>query len=147
MELRQLRYLVALADERHFTRAAAREHVAQPAVSAQIARLERELGEPLFHRDRRAATLTPAGAALLPHARAALGAAQRGRETLASLRGLLHGRLRVGVSRPVDRRFAAALGEFHRAHPAIEIALSERHNGPLLAAVSVRRFSTRLIIG
>src|SRR5215218_6503434 len=104
MDLRQMSYFVAVAEEGQFTRAAARERVAQPAVSAQVRRLERELGEQLFHRDPRAVALTDAGAALLPHARAALAAAQRGRDTIASLRGLLHGRLRVGVSGPGDSR-------------------------------------------
>lgn len=136
MELRQLTYFVAVAEERQFTRAAARVSVAQPAVSAQIRRLERELGETLFHRDRRAVTLTEAGEALLPHARAALSAAERGRDTIASLQGLLHGRLRIGVSRPVDHRLAETLGDFHRAHPAIEIALTEQHNEPLLGALA-----------
>ncbi len=136
MELRQLTYFVAVAEEGQFTRAAARVSIAQPAVSAQIGRLERELGEPLFRRDRRGVTLTGAGEALLPHARAALAAAERGRDTLASLRGVLHGRLRVGVSGPGDRRLAATLGAFHRAHPAIEITLIEQHNEPLLEAVA-----------
>src|SRR5262250_1482506 len=98
MDLRQLSYFVAVAEEGQFTRAAARVSVAQPAVSAQIRRLERELGEPLFHRDRRAASLTGAGEALLPHARAALSAADRGRDAITSLRGVLHGRLRLGVA-------------------------------------------------
>jgi DNA-binding transcriptional LysR family regulator len=136
MDLRQLSYFVAVADERQFTRAAERVSVAQPAVSAQIRRLERELGEPLFHRDRRAVTLTAAGDALLPHARAALSAAERGRDTIASLRGMLHGRLRIGVAGPVDRRLAATLGDFHRAHPAIEIVLTQHHLDPLVSAVA-----------
>jgi len=136
MDLRQLSYVVAVAEEGQFTRAAARESVAQPAISAQIRRLERELGERLFHRDQRAVGLTAAGEALLPHARAALAAAARGRDTIASLRGVLHGRLRIGVSGPGDRRLAAALGEFHRAHPGIEITLGERHNEPLLEALA-----------
>jgi DNA-binding transcriptional LysR family regulator len=135
MELRQLLYFVAVAEEGQFTRAATRVVVAQPAVSAQIRRLERELGEPLFHRDPRAVRLTEAGAALLPHARAALAAAERGRDTIASLRGVLHGRLRIGVAGPVDHRLAETLGDFHRAHPAIEIALSSEHNEPLLEAL------------
>jgi DNA-binding transcriptional LysR family regulator len=136
MDLRQLSYFVAVAEEGQFTRAAARVSVAQPAVSAQIRRLERELGEPLFHRDRSAVRLTAAGEALLPHARAALAAADRGRDTVASLRGLLHGRLRVGLSGPVDRRFAQTLGDFHRAHPAVEIEFTQQQNEPLLDAVA-----------
>ena len=136
MDLRQLSYFVAVAEDGQFTRAANRVSVAQPAVSAQIRRLERELGATLFHRDRRAVTLTIAGEALLPHARAALDAAQRGRDSIASLRGLLHGRLTIGVAGPVDDRLARALGDFHRAHPAIEITLANHHNEPLLAAVA-----------
>src|SRR5262249_19189985 len=79
---------------------------------------------------------TEAGAALLPHARAALAAAERGRDTIASLRGLLYGRLRIGVAGPVDRRLTETLGEFHRAHPAIEIELSNQHNELLLEALA-----------
>jgi DNA-binding transcriptional LysR family regulator len=136
MDLRQLSYFVAVAEEGQFTRAAARVSVAQPAISAQIRRLEDELGEPLFHRDQRAVRLTVAGESLLPHAHAALAAADRGRATIASLRGVLHGRLEVGVSGPVDRRFAQALGDFHRAHPGVEISFSQQHNEPLLEAVA-----------
>jgi DNA-binding transcriptional LysR family regulator len=136
MDLRQLSYFVAVAEEGQFTRAAVRVLVAQPAISAQIRGLERELGEPLFHRDPRAVRLTEAGAALLPHARAALAAAERGRDTIASLRGLLHGRLRIGVAGPVDHRLAETLGEFHRAHPAIDVVLTNRHNEPLLEALA-----------
>jgi DNA-binding transcriptional LysR family regulator len=136
MDLGQLSYFVAVAEERQFTRAAQRVSVAQPAVSAQIRRLEDELGEALFHRDRRGVTLTAAGEALMPHARAALAAAQRGRDTIASLRGVLHGRLRIGVAGPVDHRLAQTLGDFHEAHPAIEITLTSRHNEPLLEALA-----------
>src|SRR3954465_2265319 len=136
MDLRQLSYFVAVAEERQFTRAAERVSVAQPAGSAQIGLLERELGERLFHRDPRSVTLTAAGDALLPHARAALAAAERGRDTIASLRGMLSGRLRVGVAGPGDRRPPETLGEFHRLHPAIEIALSHGQNEPMLLAVA-----------
>ena len=96
MELRQLEYFVAVAEEAHFTRAAQRLSIAQPAVSQQIRRLENELGERLFLRDRTVA-LTEAGAALLPHARAALAEVARSREAIASLRGLLSGHLHLGL--------------------------------------------------
>jgi DNA-binding transcriptional LysR family regulator len=137
MDLRQLSYFVAVAEEAQFTRAAARLSVAQPAVSAQIQNLERELGEALFHREQRNVALTPAGEALLPHARAALAAAERGREEIVGLRGLLHGRLRIGISRPVDERLVKTLGEFHRTHPEIEISVTEAFNDPLIEALQI----------
>jgi DNA-binding transcriptional LysR family regulator len=136
MDLRQLGYFVAIAEEGQFTRAAQRVLVAQPAISAQIRRLERELGETLFDREPRAARLTAAGEALLPHARAALAAAERGRDAIASLRGLLRGRLRIGVAGPVDQRLAETIGHFHRGHPAIEITLTNEHTEPLLEALA-----------
>jgi DNA-binding transcriptional LysR family regulator len=131
MELRQLAYFVAAAEEGQVTRAAARVNVAQPAISAQIRRLERELGEDLFIRDRYGVSLT--------------GAAARGRDTIASLKGKLHGRLTVGVAGPVDERLAAALGEFHRSHPAIEIVLRNEQNEPLLAAVADGEFDVAIV--
>jgi DNA-binding transcriptional LysR family regulator len=145
MELRQLHYFVAIAEERQFTRAAARVSVAQPAISAQIRRLERELGERLFVRDPQGARLTEAGAAFLPHARAALAAAARGRDTIASLQGKLQGRLTVGFAGPVDDRLAAAVGEFHRTHPAIAIALTNQQNEPLLAGVANAEFDAAIV--
>jgi len=74
MELRQLRYLVTLADELHFTRAAAQEHIAVGAFSEQISRLERELGTPLFLRTTRQVELTEVGSAVVSHARQVQGA-------------------------------------------------------------------------
>jgi DNA-binding transcriptional LysR family regulator len=137
MDVRQLSYFAAVAEEQQFTRAALRVAVAQPAVSYQIRRLEAELGEPVFHRDARAARLTAAGRELLPHARAAIAAVERGREAVASLRGLLRGTLRIGLVRaPPDRRIFEAIGEFHRAHPAVDIVLSEHHNDALLDALT-----------
>src|SRR5215813_10748049 len=137
MELRQLSYFVAVAEERNFTRAAERIPIAQPSISQQIGRLEAELGEHLFLRGRRGARLTPAGQALLPHARTALQAASGGREAVAALTGLLTGRLAVGLVHPLpDRRFPRLLGAFCRAHPRIELTLLEDQTDALLAALA-----------
>ena len=133
MELHQLRYLVAVAEEGGFTRAAAREHVAQPGISAQVARLERELGQVLFDRSARGVRLTAAGEAVLPHARAALAAVAAVRDTADELAGLLRGRVSVGMVRGggvVD--LPALLGEFHRSHPGVEIRLVEAATDTLL---------------
>jgi DNA-binding transcriptional LysR family regulator len=146
MELRQLAYFVAVAEERNFTRAAQRIPIAQPAISQQIRRLESELGQPLFLRDRRGIRLTPAGQALLPHARATLEAASGGRDAVAALSGLLTGRLAVGLVHPLpDRRLPRLLGAFHRAHPGIELTLREDQTDALLAALAAGQLHAALI--
>lgn len=96
---------------------------------------ERELGEALFHRNQRGVTLTAAGHAFLPHARAALASVERGRDTVQAMQGLLTGQLRVGVSGPLDWRFATALGAYARAHPGIELSLREDNRERIVSAV------------
>jgi DNA-binding transcriptional LysR family regulator len=126
MELRQLRYLLAVVEEAGFTRAAARLHVAQPGVSAQIRQLERELGEPLLDRTGRTVQPTEAGAAFLPHARAALDAVDEARASVEDLAGLVRGHVRmgtVGTLAAVD--LAELLAGFHARYPAVEISLTE----------------------
>jgi DNA-binding transcriptional LysR family regulator len=137
MELRQLAYFLAVVDEAQFTRAAERLHIAQPAVSQQIQRLEAELGERLLHRDRRTVTLTAAGEALLPHARAALAQVEHGRQAVAELRGLVTGHLRVGLVMPLpDRRVIGTIGAFGRRYPDIELTLVEDETDGLLQALA-----------
>ena len=133
MELRQLEYFVAVADEASFTRAAARLHVAQPGVSAQIRRLERELGQDLFDRSGRAVRVTEAGAVVLLYARAALGAAAGARLAVDELAGLVRGHIAVGmVVACSSLDLVNLLADFHRDHPAVEITLSEANTSDLI---------------
>src|SRR5882757_8301333 len=98
MNLRQLRYLVAVADELHFTRAAAREHVAQPALSQQIQRLEREVGLPLVERTTRRVVLTDAGATLVAGARRILAELEATLAELSDQAGVRSGHLAIGAT-------------------------------------------------
>jgi DNA-binding transcriptional LysR family regulator len=142
MELRQLEYLVAVAEEAGFTRAAARLHVAQPGVSAQIRQLERELGQPLFDRTSRRVRLSEAGRAVLPYARAALDAVAGVRLTAQELSGLLRGRVAIGTvtSLGSDTDVPGLLAGFHDAHPDIDITLAEDTSDRLLAGLLEGRY-------
>src|SRR5271165_2552150 len=97
VELRHLEYFVAVAEELSFTRASRRLHVVQSGVSSSIQGLERELGVALFDRDRHRVTLTEAGQALLPEARATLAAAQAAADAVAEATAGLRGTLFVGT--------------------------------------------------
>jgi DNA-binding transcriptional LysR family regulator len=138
MDLRQLEYVVAVAEERSFTRAAARCHVVQSALSAQVARLERELGVTLFHRTSRSVRVAPAGELLLPHARELLRGAEVARAELAGFAGVVTGRLRLGVIGTAAMRlprFDRALLAFHQRHPAVEIAVHDTGSRHMAEAV------------
>ncbi|MFE9846747.1 LysR family transcriptional regulator [Streptomyces goshikiensis] len=138
MELRQLRYFVTVVEEGGFTRAAARLHLSQPGLSAQIGQLEKELGQPLLDRSNRSVTATEVGRAVLPYARAALAAADAVRQTVDEHTGLLRGRVTLGlVSGATSRAFdiASFLADFHGAHPALEIALTEDTSARMQASL------------
>jgi len=127
MDLRQLQYVVAVAEELSFTRAASRCTIAQSGLSHQIAQLEKELGVALFHRTSRSVRLTPEGHAFLPFARRVLRDADGVRAEIAELRGMVRGRLRIG-SIPVsygDLDLLGLLREFRQAYPAIDVSLSD----------------------
>jgi DNA-binding transcriptional LysR family regulator len=128
MDLRQLEYFVSVAEERSFTRAATRCHVVQSALSAQIARLEREQRVTLFHRTSRSVQLAPAGELLLPHARRLLHGAEDARAEMAAFAGLLTGRLRLGMVGSVGNAapvVESSLMAFHDRHPGVEIAVED----------------------
>lgn len=137
MELRQLEYLVAVVDDQGFTRAATRLHVAQPGVSAQVRRLEAELGVELLDRSGRQVRATAAGEAVLPYARAALAAVRGVRQAVDEVSGLLRGRVVVGtVTSYGTLPVPDVVAEFHRRHPAVEILLGEDTSDRLLERVA-----------
>lgn len=124
MELRHLEYFVAVAEELSFTRASRRLHVVQSGVSSAIQGLERELGAALFDRDRHRVSLTEAGRALLPEARATLAAAQAAADAVAEATAGLRGTLSIGTmisTGPID--VPALLGRFHAQHPGVLVRL------------------------
>ncbi|MEU9205175.1 LysR substrate-binding domain-containing protein [Streptomyces sp. NPDC048332] len=127
MELRHLRYFVAVADERHFGRASTLLHVTQSTLSAQVQALEREVGGRLFSRTSRRVELTEAGELLLPEARRALAQADR---ALQVARESVHGEtgtVRIGFAgvAVLQGVLSDDLRDFHQAHPRVGLALTE----------------------
>ena len=127
MDLRQLQYVVAVAEEFSFTRAAGRCHIVQSGLSFQIAKLERELGAPLFERTSRTVRLAPAGEILLPHARRALAEVEAARTQIAVMSGEVRGVLRLGVI-PVNHGsidLPEVLQTYHRRYPDVDVVVSD----------------------
>ncbi|MXM68591.1 LysR family transcriptional regulator [Streptomyces sp. HUCO-GS316] len=146
MELRQLEYLVAVAEEASFTKAAARVFVTQPCVSAQIRRLERELGRDLLDRGGRTVRLTGVGAAVLPHARAVLAAVDGVRDAVENVSGVVQGQVALGsVASSLSLRLPELVADFSERYPAVEISLSEGSTEQLVDAVRAGRIDVAVI--
>ncbi|WP_367134279.1 LysR family transcriptional regulator [Saccharothrix sp. HUAS TT1] len=146
MELRQLEYFVAVAEECHFTRAARRMHVAQSGLSASIRALEVELGAPLFVRSTRQVELTQAGRALLVEARRALGTIDAARDAVAAVQGLLRGELAVGSIQCLHAvHLPAVLARFHELHPGVELRLRQAGSGELVDLVRAGRLDLAFV--
>ena len=145
MELRQLEYLVAVAEEANFTRAAERIHVAQPAVSAQIQRLERELGQPLLDRTRRVVRLTAAGAAVLPYAQAALAAVADMHIAVDDLSQLVRGTVSIGTVASHSVDIPGLLADFHADHPNVEITLGADSSDALIENIRTGQLDVAIV--
>ena len=138
MDTRQLEYLVAVAEELNFTRAADRLYAAQSTVSAGIRALERELGAGLFDRDPHGVRLTATGEAVLEEAREALRAIESMRDA-ARGDGELRGAVRVGIFTNLTTiDLPGIMGEFHQRHPLVDLRLGPSPSGSTGLAEDVR---------
>jgi DNA-binding transcriptional LysR family regulator len=132
VELRHLRYFVAIAEERSFTRAAERLWVAQPGLSTQMRRLEVELGVKLFERYTRGVDVTQAGELFLERARLTLAAAETAAATGRDLEADVIGSLRLGVARGADWHLTPSLLQrLSRERPGVELTVLEAHGATL----------------
>jgi DNA-binding transcriptional LysR family regulator len=147
LDLRHLRYFLAVADERHFGRAADRVGISQPPLSARIRELESELGVRLFHRGPgEPVSLTPAGATLLPEAREIITRAERARHRLQSIGRGDGGELRVGVTPLVPSSvLEAAVRAFRAVSPDLAVSLEELDSDPQLDALDHGRLDVAVV--
>ncbi|GHE81614.1 LysR family transcriptional regulator [Streptomyces spiralis] len=147
MQFQQLQYFVAVAETRHFTRAADLVHVAQPSLSQQIKALERELGADLFLRARGNITLTDAGEALLPLARRILADADTARHEVQELVQLRSGRVRLGATPSLCTGLLPdVLRAFHDRYPGIRLLVEEGGSHDLVRELARGALDLALVV-
>jgi DNA-binding transcriptional LysR family regulator len=130
MELRHLEHFLAVAEEQSFTRAAARVHLVQSALSVSVRSLERELGARLFDRTTHQVELTDAGHALVVEARRTLAAADAARDAVAAVKGGLRGTVRLGIMHSLSLvDLAGLITAFHRQRPDVQLIPSAAPGG------------------
>jgi DNA-binding transcriptional LysR family regulator len=147
MELRQLEHFVAVAEERHFTRAAQNLAISQSGLSASIRALETELGAPLFVRSTRRVELTAAGTALLADSLRTLASAAAAQNAVAAVRGLLRGTLSVGAEQcvgPVD--IPTELARFRTSNAGVDIRLRFAGSSELVDGVATGQTDVALVV-
>ena len=148
LTVQQLRCFVTVADEGQFTAAADELQMAQPSISAQIARLETVLGIPLFVRGRRPVALTEAGRELVPLARRALAAVEDVFHAVDDLEGLRRGHVTVGATPSLTATLLPpVLASFRRAHPEVSLELVEKDTDALAGELEAGRLDLALVIG
>jgi DNA-binding transcriptional LysR family regulator len=147
VEHRRLKFFVAVAEELHFTRASAKLRIAQPNLSQEIRRLEREIGVELFVRTKRSVALTPAGHTFLLHVRTVLDAtADAVRAAQRASRGQI-GRLRLGfVSTAAHGVIPKAIARFRSAYPDVELLLTELNSDEGLEGLCVGQLDLCLLL-
>jgi DNA-binding transcriptional LysR family regulator len=147
VELRQIRFFVAVAEDRHFGRAAERMYIAQPALSQHIRRLERELGVQLFDRSARHVRLTPAGEAFLEVARRMLRQVDEGTDAARRAEAGETGSLALGVNMSAAPVLSMLLRHWHRARPAVRPRLTSGSARELVDLVRRRELDLALVDG
>lgn len=136
MELRQLRYFIAVAEELQFTRAAARLHIAQPPLSQQIRLLEAELGTSLLSRTTRHVELTPAGHAFLEEARKTVAQAEQALQVARTVGGTVSGHLVLGfVDSSLYAYLPHLLRSYRRSRPSVQVSLREMTSEQQISAL------------
>ncbi len=137
MDINQLEVLIAVAQEKSFSRAAERLHRTQPAISQSIRRLESEIGEPLFDRSSKDGTMTAAGRVLFGHAQQMLNLRQSAQAAIKELRGLQRGKLSLSANEYTVMYLLPLLPEFRARHPHIKVevkrSLASRISSEILA--------------
>jgi len=146
MELYQLQYFLEAARQKNFTRAAAKLHLAQAALSEQIRKLESELGTALFQRGRRESVLTAAGETLRGHAETLLQQAEAARRAVQELVGLRGGRLAIGAIPSVSAGLLPApIAAFRKRYPQIEFVLAEGTSEAVAESVEAGRVEVGIV--
>lgn len=136
MELQQLRYLVAVADSRSFTGAAETCHVTQPTLSHQIKKLEEEVGEPLLHRRRKGAYLTPLGERVYRHAQEIMRNVESVQQVSSAFSSRVQGLLKIGIIPTIAPYFLPGLlRRSQKRYPGVDFQISEEPTGRLLASL------------
>jgi LysR family hydrogen peroxide-inducible transcriptional activator len=146
MTLAELRYLVAVADLRHFGRAAERCHISQPTLSGQLKKLEESLGVPLVERTTRVTALTPLGEQIVTHARRMLEEADQISELARQRKGALTSVLRLGIIPTLGPYILPLfLTKLHQSYPDLRLVLREDLTDNLLAALAAHELDVLLI--
>ena len=149
MQLHQLAYALAVAEEKSFTQAAARLHMAQPSLSRQVRLLENELGILLFNRGpgQGPVTLTPDGAVLLPFMQRVLADVEATGAEARALSGMARGRVSVGATPSlITSALAPALVAFHASHPGIDLSVVEAGSHQLVPQVAAGEVDLALVV-
>jgi DNA-binding transcriptional LysR family regulator len=147
MEMRQLRYFLAVAEAQNFTRAAEAVHVSQPSLSVQIAALEEEVGAPLFDRLGRRVALTQAGQVLYEHAQRVMREIEQGTQAIQELKGAGGGRLLVGTLSTVNSYLIPPLvSRFRQRFPLVHLQIQARPSADIVADLLANRLDLGLCL-